>query len=88
MIIIQSEVESFLDIYHSIIVIQYSAPQNLGRTGPQYRRRYDMGEVNTNGYRVHDDLNFSARLLRAILAGIAASILVFRVLVGVFLVGL
>lgn len=26
MIIVQSEVESFLDIYHSIIVIQYSAP--------------------------------------------------------------
>lgn len=27
MIIVQSEVESFLDIYHSIIVIQYSAPR-------------------------------------------------------------
>jgi len=24
-------------------------PKDLGKTGPQYRRRYDMGEVNTNG---------------------------------------
>jgi hypothetical protein len=64
-------------------------PYDLGRTGPQYRRRYDMGEVNTNGYRLHDNLQFSA-LLRAILVGIAASILLFGVLAGVFgvLVGL
>lgn len=46
-----------------------------------------MGEVNTNGYRVHD-LQYSARLLRVVL-GICLAILALGVFVlGILLIGL
>ena len=62
MIIVQSEVESFLrhlSLDNTNNTNTVYCAQDLGRTDPQYRRRYDMGEVNTNGYRVHNDLQFS-----------------------------
>lgn len=46
-----------------------------------------MGEVNTNGYSVHDDLQISA-LVGAILAGITTSIFVLSALIGLGWLGI